>query len=122
MSAAPIQIHTALGEIVECAGEGIYFAKGTAVPADGVIGYAKGCQFIHSDGANANSLIYVNTGTVNSAAFKFVPAMTQQSALTAENGGTVDGTYGAEEAAVLSNAVTRIGEIEAALQAIGLLP
>lgn len=45
-----------------------------------------------------------------------------QSALTAADGSTVDGTYGAEEQAVISNNVTRIAEIEAALQAYGILP
>ncbi len=49
------------------------------------------------------------------------PLITPAAALTAADGGTVDGTYGAEEAAVIANNVTRIGEIEAALVAAGIL-
>lgn len=45
----------------------------------------------------------------------------QQSALTPANGSTVDGTYGNEERDVIQNNVTRISEIESALQAYGLL-
>lgn len=45
----------------------------------------------------------------------------QAAALTAADGSTVDGTYGSEEAAVIANNVVRIGEIEAALVAIGIL-
>jgi hypothetical protein len=47
--------------------------------------------------------------------------VTTQSALTAADASTVDGTYGAEEQAVIGNNRTRIGEIEAALQAFGIL-
>lgn len=43
-------------------------------------------------------------------------------ALTAEDSSTLDGTYGPEEEAVLGNVRTRIGEIEAALIAAGVLP
>lgn len=54
-------------------------------------------------------------------AFFGATPVAQQAALTAADGGTVDATYGAPEAAVLSNAVTRIAEIETALQNLGLI-
>jgi surface antigen len=45
----------------------------------------------------------------------------QSAALTPATGGTIDGTYGAEEAAEIANMVVRIGEIEAALEAAGIV-
>ena len=47
--------------------------------------------------------------------------LTPLAALTAADGSTVDATYGAEEAAVLANVVTRQAEIEARLQALGFI-
>jgi len=44
------------------------------------------------------------------------------SALTDVVGGTLDTTFGAEELAELENVITRQGEIEAALVAVGILP
>lgn len=44
-----------------------------------------------------------------------------QPGLTAEDSSTVDGTYGAEEQAVIENLRTRVGELETALQELGLL-
>lgn len=46
----------------------------------------------------------------------------QPTALTAADGSTVDGTYGAEEAAVIDNLRTRLGELETKLSAFGFLP
>lgn len=46
---------------------------------------------------------------------------TQAAAPTAANGSTVDGTYGAEEAAVVANNVIRIAEVIAALQTAGIM-
>jgi hypothetical protein len=43
-------------------------------------------------------------------------------ALTAKDASTVDGTYGAEEQAVIGNNRTRIEEIETALKREGILP
>lgn len=45
----------------------------------------------------------------------------QQSALTTADGSTVDATYGAEERDVVQNLVTRVGEIETALENLGLV-
>jgi hypothetical protein len=47
--------------------------------------------------------------------------LTEQTALTASNTSTVDGTYGSEEAGVINNLRTRVDEIEDKLQALGLL-
>lgn len=47
--------------------------------------------------------------------------LAKQAALTAEDTQTVDGTYGSEEADVIENLRTRVGELEAALQAQDLL-
>ena len=46
---------------------------------------------------------------------------TQQSALTPTDASTVDDTYGTEERDVIQNLVTRVAELEAVLQAYGLL-
>lgn len=49
-----------------------------------------------------------------------VPVGTQ-AALTAEDAQTVDATYGQPEADVINNLRTRLGELEARLQALGLI-
>ncbi len=49
--------------------ENFMFAWGTAVPTDGDTGYGKGCLFSHTDGADAQDLLYVNNGTNTSSAF-----------------------------------------------------
>lgn len=43
-------------------------------------------------------------------------------ALTAPNTSTVDGTYGAEEQAVINNTRNRVNNIEPALRAAGIIP
>lgn len=48
-------------------------------------------------------------------------AVTKPAALTAADASTVDIIYGAEEAAVIANLRTRVGELEAKLQSLGLL-
>lgn len=47
--------------------------------------------------------------------------VSQGAALTAADASTVDGTYGAEEATVIGNMRTRLGEIEARLEATGII-
>lgn len=44
------------------------------------------------------------------------------SALTIENTSVIDSAWNAVEEAILRNARVRVGEIEAALQAAGILP
>lgn len=56
------------GALIEVAGEGIYLARGTAVPTDGTPGYAPGCDFIHTTGV-AGSRRFSNDGTVESCDF-----------------------------------------------------
>lgn len=58
-------------------------------------------------------------GITDTAALVSVPA--EPEALTADDGGTVDATYGQDEADVIANLVVRVGELEAALIALGLL-
>lgn len=62
----------------------------------------------------------IGTAAAQKLGFFGADPVVQADALTAEDGGTVDGTYGAEEQGVLSNAVTRIGEIETILVNLGL--
>lgn len=45
----------------------------------------------------------------------------KSTALTATDASTVDGTYGAEEQAVVGNSRTRSGEVQTALQDFGIL-
>lgn len=109
------------GQALHIPGKGFLVAWGTTVPADGSKNYATGCLFIKHDGGN-NTALYVNEGTEASSDFNPIPGITQQAALTAQDTSTVDATYGAQEQAVIINNRTRIAEIEAALQSIGLLP
>lgn len=46
----------------------IVFAYGTTVPADGGLGYATGCLFLHTDGG-AGTALYVNEGSRTSCDF-----------------------------------------------------
>jgi hypothetical protein len=64
----PLNQHSAIGTLIEVPGEGIYFARGTTVPADGAAGYAKGCIFVDTNAA-AGSIFFGNEGTVTSADF-----------------------------------------------------
>lgn len=50
---------------------GFLFVSGPTVPSDGASGYAIGCLFQHTDGANGTS-VYVNEGTLASADFNAV--------------------------------------------------
>lgn len=63
----------------------------------------------------------IGTATGQKLGFFNATPVTQRTALTAANASTVDGTYGAEEAAVIGNMRTRLGEIEAALETLGLV-
>lgn len=109
------------GQALHVPGVGFLLAWGTTVPADGSKNYAPGCLFVKHNGGN-NTALYVNEGTTTSSDFNFVPGIVQQAALTAQDTSTVDATYGSQEQGVIINNRTRIAEIEAALQSIGLLP
>lgn len=49
----------------------IALAYGTTVPADGSLGYATGCLFLHTDGG-AGTALYCNEGTAASSDFDAV--------------------------------------------------
>lgn len=61
-----------------------------------------------------------NTGTARIGFLGATPVI-RQAALTAADATAVDATYGAEEAAVITNMRTRLGELETKLKAYGLL-
>lgn len=117
---------------------------GAAVPSDGATGYGKGCQFFHKDGSGVTTLLYINNGDKDSCAFKQVFVFTQGSALTAQlttithtAPGTPDyaiqnftqsspfGFVTADEAntvlSVIANLQARVAELEARLEALGLV-
>lgn len=126
-------------------GVGITFAAGVTVPADGASGYAKSAVFQHIDAASDNTLLYTNTGTSSSAAFKPLYPATQGAALTAglttititDAAGTPDyafsalttsSPYGLATQAeaitllyVIQNLQTRVAEIEARLESAKLV-
>jgi hypothetical protein len=54
-------------EVIHASGDGVTLAYGTTVPS-AAAGYAKGCIFIHTDGA-AGTMVYVNEGTTTSSSF-----------------------------------------------------
>lgn len=64
----------------------------------------------------------IGTATTQKLAFYGAIPVVRQAALTAADASTVDATYGTEEAAVINNLRTRVNELEARLQAYGLLP
>lgn len=105
------------GKLIDLPGEGIILASLKAAPTASAAGYAKGCVFI--DRTNGN--VYKNTGTVTSATWTAILTGAQGAALTAAAADTVDGTYGTEEATVIANMRTRLGEIEARLEAAGIV-
>ncbi|AZS07298.1 hypothetical protein PP505_gp28 [Gordonia phage Dorito] len=57
----------------------------------------------------------------NMLGFFGATAVTKPTALTAADASTVDATYGTEEAAVITNLRTRVGELETKLKALGLI-
>ena len=119
--------------------------RGDTVPADASVGYAPGCIFIHTDGSGNGAVLYVNNGTKASSLFKPLYSFTQGAALTAQlttitpadAEGTPDyaiasiintSAYGfasAQEAItvlyVIKNLQTRLAEVEARLEAAGIV-
>ena len=93
------------------------------VTVDGVL--VKDGGLTIADGSNIilNTTTGTKIGTATGQKIGFFNAtpVAQRSALTAANASTIDGTYGAEEAAVLANIRTRLGEVEAALETLGLV-
>jgi len=81
-----------------------------------------GLYYISADswGLSANSTLRIQLNATGIGFFG-VPPVVRPTALTGADASVVDGTYGAEEAAVIANMRTRIGELETKLQALGLL-
>lgn len=134
----------AKGSLEELVGHGIIRAAGTTVPTDGTAGFAPGCIFQHLDGADGATVLYVNAGTATSCDFDPVFAAAQGAALTAAHAtltqaGTDSGDVAiqaittstpagfastAEGEAVVAtviNNAARLAEIEARLEAAGII-
>ena len=71
--------------------------------------------------SHARGSVSIADAATDTLAFFGADGAAQAAALTAEDGSTVDTNYGQEEADVIANLVTRVGELEAALVAYGLL-
>lgn len=138
-----VNIHDGTGHISKAPNVGILDAFGTTVPADATVGYATGCTFRHTDGGDSTSL-YINEGTSTSSTFRAVTAATQGAALTAAHAtitqagtdsgdvaiqaltsttpfGFVNAAEGEAVLACVLNAMVRLGEIEARLEAAGIV-
>jgi hypothetical protein len=141
-----LNIHDATGVIAQAPGVGTLLAFGTTVPSDGAAGFAKGCIFAKTDGST-NAILYVNAGSITSADFNALPnagvgagaALTAQlTTLTpADAEGTPDyaiagltnsspyGFVAAQEGItvlyVIKNLQVRLAEVEARLEAAGIV-
>lgn len=123
---------------------GHLIAAGDTVPTDGVDGYCAGCLFFHMDGSGNGSVLYVNVGDKDSANFDPIYGFAQGAALTAQDTtithtapGTADyaiqdltssGGFGfatKDEGntvlQVIANLQTRLAEVEARLEAAGII-
>lgn len=135
----PLNMHDGTGILATAHGK-VLIAYGTTAPADNAVGYAGGALFIDTDSA----AVYRNAGSATAADFDPILTGTQGAALTAQSTAitfTAPGTpdyalqdvintnaYGfaaAEEArtfiAVVSNLQTRLAEVEARLEAAGIV-
>lgn len=63
----------------------------------------------------------IGTSASQKLGFFNATPVVQPTALTAADASTIDGTYGAEEQAVLGNVRTRLNELVTRLQALGLI-
>lgn len=72
----------------------ILMCTGTTVPTDGSSGYAKGCQFIKTNGSTATTT-YINEGSTTSSDFNAIESSASTiTAVTAGTGLTGGGTEG----------------------------
>lgn len=138
-----LNIHDGTGHISKAPGFGVLDAFGVTVPADASAGYATGCVFRHTDGGDSTAL-YVNEGTNTSCSFRAVTAATQGAALTAAHAtltqagtdsgdvaiqalvqntgfGFVNAAEGEAVIACVLNAMVRLAEVEARLEAAGIV-
>lgn len=143
MSAAVVK-HDGGDELIEIPGHGIVVAAGTELPANGAIGYSKGCLFIQVDGGSTNALLYSNSGTQASATFIPHAPATQGAALTAQlttithtapgaadydlqdlvqntGFGFATANEGNTTLAVIANLQARLAEVEARLEAANII-
>ncbi len=88
-----------------------------SVPTDADFDDVKNGLVVIYDDGEGDVRLYVRAD----GAWTYAGALAPATALTAADGSTVDGTYGTEEADVIANNVVRIGEIEDALVAAGIL-
>lgn len=68
-----------------------------------------------------NGSVVLGGATTDTIGFYGIVGVGQAAALTAANASTVDNTYGQQENDVITNLRTRVGEIEALLEALGLV-
>lgn len=67
----PAKASSATVRTIFKAEDGILLCYGKTMPVDASAGYATGCLFMHTDGANGSAL-YVNEGTVLSSDFNLI--------------------------------------------------
>lgn len=133
----------AKGALIDEPGIGVMFARGTTVPTDATAGYATGCLFLKTNGTSITAL-YQNTGSSTSCTFKPVLAFAQGAILTTQltsithtAPGTPDyavqdlttttpfGFVSKDEGntvlSVILNLQVRLAEVEARLEAAGIV-
>lgn len=131
------------GALIDEPGVGVMFARGTTVPADATAGYATGCLFLKTNGT-AITALYQNIGSSTSSNFDPVLAFaqgalltTQLTSLTHTAPGTPDyavqdltsttpfGFVTKDEGntvlSVILNLQVRLAEVEARLEAAGIV-
>lgn len=141
----PVTLHSGESAIVTNEQGHKLLARGTTVPTDATAGFATGCLFIHTDG-NDGDAVYINDGTATSCDFNAIlsSAAGQGAAITAGvtqlvQLNTTTGTdftistlittgWGFSLAAeaeafvgVVVNCQTRLAQIEARLEAAGII-
>ena len=71
---ALVEVNDAGGEIVKVPGYGLLTACGLSVPANGQVGFARGCVFTKLGVASGDS-VYVNMGSTTSCQFEAIPML-----------------------------------------------
>lgn len=75
------QVKALYGKAILDQSSKVVFDFGSTVPSDGTIGFAKGCIFVQTDGANEAALLYINVGSTTSANFDAVDVNIAEMAL-----------------------------------------
>ena len=76
-------------DLIRIPGYGIVFSAGETPPADGEVGYGKGCRFIQTDASGAVDIEYVNIGSSSSANFDVLPQVSELAVLDGVTAGTL---------------------------------